>query len=92
LRVRVIPPHLGPFHESCKPPPGFGVRQPSGAFEFAQSGRGLPQSKTLARIIGGHPMAIASARRFVLRSGRQGNERQGNGDKGVGRLHERSIG
>jgi len=32
------------------PPPGFGVRQPSGDFEIAQSGRGLPQSQTLARV------------------------------------------
>ena len=33
-------------------PPGFGVRQPSGAFERiggSQSGRGLPPSKTLPR-------------------------------------------
>jgi hypothetical protein len=32
-------------------PPGFGVRQPSGAFEVEQSGRGLPQSKTLSRVV-----------------------------------------
>src|SRR6185312_16717255 len=31
-------------------PPGFGLRQPSGAFEALQSGRGLPQSKTLPRV------------------------------------------
>jgi hypothetical protein len=30
-------------------PRGFGVRQPSGAFGDVKSGRGLPQSKTLAR-------------------------------------------
>ena len=33
-------------------PPGFGVRQPSGAFparKIFESGRGLPQSKTLSR-------------------------------------------
>jgi hypothetical protein len=33
-------------------PPGFGVRQSSGAFPktgCTQSGRGLPQSKTLSR-------------------------------------------
>jgi hypothetical protein len=30
-------------------PRGFGVRQPSGAFGGVKSGRGLPQSKTLAQ-------------------------------------------
>jgi hypothetical protein len=33
-------------------PPGFGVRQSSGAFQACnkfESGRGLPQSKTLSR-------------------------------------------
>jgi hypothetical protein len=33
-------------------PPGFGVRQSSGDFharKISQSGRGLPQSKTLSR-------------------------------------------
>jgi len=35
-----------------KNPPGFGVRQPSGAFlarKIFESGRGLPQPKTLSR-------------------------------------------
>ena len=35
-----------------KMPPGFGLRQSSGAFrarKIFQSGRGLPQSKTLSR-------------------------------------------
>jgi hypothetical protein len=35
-----------------KMPPGFGVRQSSGAFQARnkfESGRGLPQSKTLSR-------------------------------------------
>ena len=40
-----------------KIPPGFGVRQPSGAFASQgsrlKSGRGLPQSKTLSRPHGG---------------------------------------
>ena len=30
-------------------PPGFGVRQSSGALRGVKSGRGLPQSKTLSR-------------------------------------------
>jgi hypothetical protein len=32
-----------------KMPPGFGVRQSSGALRGVKSGRGLPQSKTLSR-------------------------------------------
>ncbi len=43
----------GAFHEPLGAPPGFGVRQSSGAFtsglETEKSGRGLPQSKTLPR-------------------------------------------
>jgi hypothetical protein len=38
-------------------PPGFGVRQSSGAFPGTgrtQSGRGLPQSKTLSRQTSSH--------------------------------------
>ncbi len=42
-----------PFHEPTKGPPGFGLRQPSGAFRSGlgahKSGRRLPQSKTLSR-------------------------------------------
>ena len=44
------------FHKPMQVPPGFGLRQPSGAFHqrsaprcCIQSGRGLPHSKTLAR-------------------------------------------
>jgi multidrug efflux system outer membrane protein len=39
-------------HAPTERPPGFGLRQPSGAFESQaeiESGRGLPQSKTLPR-------------------------------------------
>ncbi len=43
----------GALHEPLGAPPGFGVRQSSGAFtsclETEKSGRGLPQSKTLPR-------------------------------------------
>ena len=42
----------GASHEPSERPPGFGLRQPSGAFEWMQrceSGGGPPQSKTLPR-------------------------------------------
>jgi hypothetical protein len=41
-----------PMNRCCEPP-GFGLRQPSGAFRWPrafESGRGLPQSKTLTRV------------------------------------------
>jgi hypothetical protein len=40
----------GEQFETPKLPPGFGLRQPTGAFgsrSIFESGRGLPQSKTL---------------------------------------------
>jgi hypothetical protein len=40
---------MNTFPKLSKTPQGFGVRQPSGAFRDVKSGRGLPQSKTLAR-------------------------------------------
>jgi len=46
----------------CKSPPGFGVRQPSGALATqgarSKSGRGLPQSKPLSRLPDGHENLI----------------------------------
>src|SRR5262245_4395901 len=44
---------LNPFQEPSGPPPGFGVRQSSGALDGlrgCESGRGLPHSKTLTRL------------------------------------------
>ena len=45
--------NVWPHPERFKPPSGFGLRQPSAAFlrhdRGCQSGRGLPQSKTLSR-------------------------------------------
>jgi hypothetical protein len=37
------------FLKQFNRPPGFGVRQPSGAFRDVKSGGGLPQFKTLLR-------------------------------------------
>jgi hypothetical protein len=52
-------------------PPGFGVRQPSGALAShisrLKSGRGLPQSKTLARMLDALEPREASGLRRVHR-------------------------
>ena len=48
-------------NKSLMVPPGFGVRQPSGALASQvsrlKSGRGLPQSKTLSRQTDGQELS-----------------------------------